>query len=175
MLKICTLLGCSKQQLSYWQVNPYSTSPIYTKTKITVIQKAQKLFSLTSGQAEDLANRAGLTLERPRSFCLSEVLTRFHINYTERMFFYYQNGEHITKESLLALAVSLCLTADESDMLLRRYGFCLSRSMPVDAVVAWFLRCDSRMIGVNPINEVLYELGLPLIGTKEKQRKLAKL
>ena len=90
------------------------------------------------------------------------------------MFFYYQNGKHITKESLLAIAVSFNLTADESDMLLRRYGFCLSRSMPVDAVVAWFLKCGC-ISGVDCVNNVLYELGLPLIGTKEKERKSIRL
>lgn len=47
MLEIYALLGCSKQQLSYWQINPYSTSTIYNKTKILVIQRAQKLFSLS--------------------------------------------------------------------------------------------------------------------------------
>ena len=170
------LLGCSKQQLSYWHLNPYSTSTIYNKTKILVIQKAQKLFLLSPDQAEDLANRAGRTLERPQSFCLSEVLNRFHINnsliyqrafVTERMFFYYQSGEHITKESLLALAVSLNLNADESDMLLRRHGFCLSRSMPVDAVVSWLLKyCGTTEMDY--INAVLHKLGLPLLGTRAK-------
>ena len=113
------------------------------------------------------------------SFNLFEVLKRFHVRnsliyqrafVTERMFFYYQNGEHITKESLLAIAVSFNLTADESDMLLRRYGSCLSRSMPVDAVVAWFLKYNGTT-GVDCVNNVLYELGLPLIGTKEQERK----
>lgn len=174
MLEIYALLGCSKQQLSYWQINPYSTSSIYNKTKRQVIQKAQKLFSLSPEQAEDLANKAGLTLERPPIFRLSDILDRFHTKnsliyqrafVTERMFFYYKNGDHITKESLLALAVLSGLAADETDILIRQCGFCLSRSMPADAIVAWFLQCRD-LADVNSINEVLYELELPLLGTR---------
>ena len=47
MLEIYRLLGTSKQQLSYWKLNPYSTSTIYKRTKISVIKEAQTLFSIS--------------------------------------------------------------------------------------------------------------------------------
>ena len=175
MLEIYRLLGTSKQQLSYWKLNPYSTSTIYKRTKISVIKEAQTLFSISQEKAEALANSAGLTLAQSVSINLPQILRRRQFNHSSiyknsflssRMFFYCLNREHAAKESLIAIAVTLGLTIDEIDKLLRGYGFCLSRSMPADVVLMWRLRHGSA--SVDSLNAVFYELGLPLLGTREK-------
>ena len=85
------------------------------------------------------------------------------------MFFYCKNGKHATKESLIAIAVSLELTVNETDKLLRSCGYCLSRSIPADAVAEWFIsRRIVGLTGVDAVNETLGMLGLPFLGTHNK-------
>lgn len=54
------MLGCSKQNVSYWEFHSDSTQSRHSI--FNVIQQAEKLFGLNNGEAEALANSAGLSL-----------------------------------------------------------------------------------------------------------------
>ena len=85
------------------------------------------------------------------------------------MFEYYLAGRRPTKQALLALAICLELSPGEMGRLLGAYGYCLSKSLPNDAVVRWFLEntgSGSRSLLLDSINEVLSDLDLPLLMTK---------
>ncbi len=57
---VYTLLGCSKQNVSYWETHCDSTQ---SKSSIySVIQNAAALFELNEAETEQLANSAGLSL-----------------------------------------------------------------------------------------------------------------
>jgi hypothetical protein len=81
----------------------------------------------------------------------------------------------------LALTIPLGLTTGEIQDLLNQAGYALSKSLPNDAVVLYFLE-NARQNGKKPpllaeINEVLEGLELPLLMTRmqeEKNRKFAK-
>lgn len=62
-LKLCevySLLGCSKQNVSYWDLHGDSTQSKHSV--LSVIRQAAKLFELSGDDAEALANSAGLSL-----------------------------------------------------------------------------------------------------------------
>ncbi|WP_277409174.1 hypothetical protein [Lacrimispora xylanisolvens] len=93
-------------------------------------------------------------------------------NVSERMLQYIKNYRQPSKETLLAIAISLGLEIDEIQHLLKKAGYALSASLPNDAVVCWFLSGDRKVDGTVPvlfhINEVLDELKLPLLMTRLK-------
>jgi hypothetical protein len=141
-----------------------------------VILKASNLFCLSDNEKEAFANKAGL------SFCerkngLAEIIKQYkgkycdlfnEANVSERMFQYYMAGKEPTKQALLALAISLGLPLDDIEKLLRMYGYCLSKSLPNDAVVFWFLKQQNKrgLFLLSSINNVLDDLDLPLLMTK---------
>lgn len=45
-----------------------------------------------------------------------------------------------TKQALLTIVISLHFPIDEIGILLCKYGYCLSESLPNDAVVIWYLK-----------------------------------
>lgn len=62
-MKLCdvySLLGCSKQNVSYWELHDDSTQSRHSI--FNVIRKAEKLFNLDTDEAEALANSGGLSL-----------------------------------------------------------------------------------------------------------------
>ena len=85
---------------------------------------------------------------------------------------YIKSHKQPSKETLLAIAISLGLGIDEIQHLLKKAGYALSPSLPNDAVVCWFLSGDRKTAGSVPvlfyINEVLDELKLPLLMTRLK-------
>lgn len=54
------LLGCSKQNISYWEAHCDSTQS--RNSVYSVIRRAAELFKLNESEAEKLANSAGLSL-----------------------------------------------------------------------------------------------------------------
>ena len=67
-----------------------------------------------------------------------------------------------SKPTILAFAVSLELTLDQTTDLLGRAGFALSRSKKFDVIVEYFI--TSRKYDVFQINEVLFSYDQPLLG-----------
>lgn len=168
------MLGCTKQNVSYWSLHSYSTQA--KKSLYSIIDKSAELFELTDDEKENLANSAGLSLQyaggeliellgykgKKKKLCQRAMIS-------ERMLRLYKY-ETPTKQALIALAVSLDKTCDEIDELLHRYGYCLSDCVIGDLVVKWYLteftaRINNSLILL--INETLAEMSLPLLMTKQ--------
>jgi hypothetical protein len=176
------LMNIKNQHLSYWKNKPGATQ---TKRffKYNVIHTAGKLFSLNENETEVLANRAGLSLCADEKFAdhFNSLLALYpgkkHELYdmaqvSERMFRYAKNGKHLTKETLLALAVAMGLGLDEIQVLLKKAGYILSKSLPNDMVLVQMIESakhgSKKSNLVSHINDVLYELELPLLMTRDK-------
>ncbi len=67
-----------------------------------------------------------------------------------------------SKRTAIALAVSLELSLDETDALLERAGFALSRAVKFDVIVEYFI--VNGKYDIFEINEVLFEYDQPLLG-----------
>jgi hypothetical protein len=144
------------------------------------VSQTAALFELTSAESESLANKAGLSLcERENSFV--ELLSRYRGKYcdllaaagvSERMLQYYISGKVPAKQALLAISISLGLSIAEIEDALKNYGYCLSRSLPNDAVTRWHLEHNRANSGVlAEINKALNDLELPLLMTKLIDRR----
>ncbi|MBD5144312.1 MAG: hypothetical protein HDT21_00065 [Ruminococcus sp.] len=169
-------LGCSKQNISYWNAHFYSTQS--QRSIRSVIENAVVLFGLSPEDSEMLANSAGLTLY-PSCGNLYEFL-ELHYNgkikelsenalISERMLRYYKKITP-TKQALLAIAVYLNCGSSETDALLRSYGYCLSKSSAADIAVMWFIDNNTNKNGnvlLTEINIVLDNMGLPLLMTRQ--------
>ncbi len=66
------------------------------------------------------------------------------------------------KQTVLAFALALELSLDETKELLSKAGFALSRSNKVDIVVEYFI--NERDYDITTINQVLFKFDLPLLG-----------
>lgn len=89
---------------------------------------------------------------------------------SERMLRYYKKITP-TKQALLAIAVSLNCGLNETNSLLRSYGYCLSKSSATDIVVMWLINNNTYKNGsllLAEINIVLDNMGLPLLMTRQK-------
>lgn len=72
------------------------------------------------------------------------------------------NGYIPGKRTILALAIALELTLEETDALLKKAGYALSNNQKFDVIVAFFL--VNRKYDIFEINEVLFEYNQPLLG-----------
>lgn len=73
----------------------------------------------------------------------------------------------------MAIAVYLKFTVDETDALLKRYGYCLSKSVAADVVTAWFIEAHVEFSGaklLEEINDILEKMGVPLLMTRIVER-----
>lgn len=177
--EIYCLLGCSKQNISYWET--YSFNSQFKNSILNVIFNAKKLFNLSEEEKELLANKAGFTF-LTGDYSLNNVVSRYKGNLktlydnslvTERMFRYYKSDLSITKPALLSMSIILDLSFSEIEMLLKSYGYCLSKSLINDIVILWFLNSDhnqcSRQKLLYKINETLYEMDLPILATRIRE------
>lgn len=73
------------------------------------------------------------------------------------------NGYTPGKRTILALAIALELTLEETDSLLKKAGYALSNSQKFDVIVAFFI--VNRKYDIFEINQVLFEYNQPLLGT----------
>ena len=70
------------------------------------------------------------------------------------------------KETVIALAVALELTIDETGDLLECAGLALSRSMVFDVIVEYFI--SRGKYDIHEINNVLYAYDQPILGGKSR-------
>lgn len=156
------------------------------KFKQTVILNAQSLFGLSVRETEELANKAGLTLERRETFqeCFNLLKKKYenksqlsyqNANISERMFQYIKNDRNPTKETVLAIAAAMDMELEDTKRLLKSAGYVLSKSVPSDMVILWLLSNNDPNQNTIPvlfqINETLYALDMPLLMTREKAEK----
>lgn len=144
-----------------------------------IIINVAKLFNLSEYEKEKLANQAGFTLNRTNDFIdylnlLIHLSSKKHKNIydkaliSDRMYRRIKTDYHPTKASLLALAISLELETDKINLLLQKAGYVLSKSIAFDMVVRYLLENSKMTKDLFYINQVLYELDLPLLMTREK-------
>lgn len=81
-----------------------------------------------------------------------------------KLFSKIRNGNNYTprKATILALAISLKLSLDETQDLLQSAGYALSDSSEVDIIVGYFL--DHKIFDIFKVNEALYSFGLKGLG-----------
>lgn len=137
------------------------------------------MFNLSELEKENLANKAGFTLQQTYDY--RNYLNNFiylskkkHKNIydkaliSDRMYRRIRVNYRPTKISLLALAISLELKKNEIYFLLQKAGYVLSESIAFDMVVKYLLDNSQSAINLFQVNEILYELNLPLLMTREK-------
>ena len=102
-------------------------------------------------------------LLRERSGKDSEVYKRAEIS--RQIFSNILNNEnyHPTKSTMIQLAIGLELDLPQTQKLLEKAGYALTRSSKADLVVEYCIK--RRMYSVTFINEALYDCGLPLLTT----------
>ena len=172
---IYSSLNCSKQNLSYWEKHFFSSQS--RKSILKVVNNAAVFFDLSHSQAENLANKAGLSLSNKENG-LCELLSHYNGKFktlyddaliSERMFNYCRQHEP-TKQALLSISIILKLSLNETNKLLHKYGYCLSRSLPNDMVIIYFLETEkntnNRVALLEEINNVLYSMDFPLLMTR---------
>lgn len=90
---------------------------------------------------------------------------------------YYLAGRQPSKQALLAILILLEYTDAEEQLqaALNAHGYCLSHSLANDIVVRWFLfaRPPAEPAALlNDINITLHDLQLPLLMTRQSNRKI---
>ncbi len=174
--EVYKMLGCSKQNISYWRMHSYSTQS--KKSIYRIINNSISVFGMSDKEVELLANSAGLSLQLNNGNLYEFLDLHYkgklkdlyeHALISERMLRYYKKNTP-TKQALLAIAISLNCNLLEIDELLRRYGYCISSSVITDLVVSWFINNHSEKKGAGlllKINIVLNDMGLPLLMTRQ--------
>lgn len=143
------------------------------------------MFSLNDVEAEALANKAGFSLRTTLDFHLylqaliekhSKQSEKFYksAQISERMYYYIKNGVMPSKETLIAILITLGFDVEEIQDILTKGGYRLSESLPNDMIILWMLKnwaFDKNTNRLQRINEVLYDLELPLLMTRTKNLK----
>lgn len=171
------LIGTHKEYISYWENHPYSTQ---TKNfKHNVIHNAGKIFCLTAKEEEILANKAGLSFQIDDNFntILKELINNSYktiysnSQVSERMFRHAMTDKIPSKETLLAITITLGISLEDIEMLLPKAGYFLSPSLAFDMVIKYLIKNANSSKNpynlLSSINDILYELDLPLLMTRQ--------
>ena len=119
----------------------------------------RKIDDLMSQMDETFSQRL-LRMIKERKMSESEAYKKAFVD--RRHFAKIKKDEYYapSKKTVLAFAIELELTLDETKDLLRSAGYALSRSSKFDIIVVYFL--ENRNYNMFDINEVLYEYDQPI-------------
>ena len=119
----------------------------------------RKIDDLMSQMDETFSQRL-LRMIKERKMSESEAYKKAFVD--RRHFAKIKKDEYYapSKKTVLAFAIALELTLDETKDLLRSAGYALSRSSKFDIIVVYFL--DNRNYNMFDINEVLFEYDQPI-------------
>jgi len=123
----------------------------HSETKMEFIEQLNNLITLSGRKLTDL--------------CYDALIS-------ERMIHHMRKGQHLRKETILALLITLEQDLENIQLILKKAGYSLSHSLPNDAIIMWLMKHEVCFLnGVNrllKINDVLDELELPLLMTRLK-------
>jgi len=215
--EVLNLIGTNRKTMYDWN-KQYANHSTKKKVKYRVLMKAKSVFKLSVAEAENLANKAGISLiyinrnnkidANKEEFSAEifsyddtedrlvgyqqQVKNEFaeHLNnlvtlsgrklidlchdasISESMLRHMRKGKHLEKEAIIALLIVLEQDLEQIQMILKKAGYILSFSLPSDVVIMWLLEdkvCFSDGVAaLLKINNVLDELGLPLLMTRPR-------
>ena len=130
-----------------------------TNTMAATMPKNRRIDDLM-GQLEETFSQRLLRMIDERGMTDSEAYNRAYVD--RRHFSKIRKDPNYTpaKKTVLAFAIALELSMDETKDLLNCAGFALSRSSKTDIIVAYFLQ--NKIYDMFEINEVLYDYGQPI-------------
>ena len=119
----------------------------------------RKIDDLMSQMDETFSQRL-LRMIKERNMSESEAYKKAYVD--RRHFAKIKKDEYYapSKKTVLAFAIALELSLDETKDLLRSAGYALSRSSKFDIIIVYFL--EHRSYNMFDINEVLYEYDQPI-------------
>lgn len=119
----------------------------------------RKIDDLMSQMDETFSQRL-LRMIKERKMSESEAYKKAYVD--RRHFAKIKKDEYYapSKKTVLAFAIALELSLDETKDLLRSAGYALSRSSKFDIIIVYFL--ENRSYNMFDINEVLYEYDQPI-------------
>ncbi|MDR2569506.1 MAG: hypothetical protein LBD23_04290 [Oscillospiraceae bacterium] len=149
-----------------------STPEMYTSDMPMMVREAPVTDTIPAPGSAPLDDLVG-NLDEPFSKTLlrlidttgkkdSEIYNRANID--RRLFSKIRNNTQYTpsKPTVLAFAIALELNLDQTEDLLERAGFALSRSRKFDVIMEYFIR--NQKYNIFEINEVLLSYDQPLLG-----------
>ena len=157
----------NQNQNEYEEIIPLSLEfdeSTATKQKIThpmseVMVENRKIEDLMSQMDETFSQRL-LRMIKERKMSEADAYKKAYVD--RRHFSKIKKDTYYTpnKKTVLAFAIALELTLDETKDLLRSAGYALSRSSKFDIIVVYFI--ENKKFDFFEINDVLYEYDQPL-------------
>ena len=142
-----------------WELSPAPMAPPPSKPQA---KKAARRLDALMDQLDEPFNAALLRLIDAKGKTDAEVYKRANID--RKLFSKIRTGKGYMpgKRTILALAIALELSLEETDDLLKRAGYALSHSQKFDVIVEFFI--VSEKYDIFEINEVLSQYDQPLLG-----------
>lgn len=146
-----------------------SAKPKKSERKLGIPEFLKNLSSAKERKLADLMSNLDETFSQMLLRLIDERglkdSTVYHkANIDRRLFSKIRNDIHYvpTKKTVLAFAIALELTLDETKDLLMKAGYAFSNSSKFDVIISFFI--ENRSYNVFEINEVLFAYGQPILG-----------